>query len=245
MSERERGSFSAAEIREIGHLLKAEYPWQRRHLCDVLPSLPETAASFRTTRFTTWPSLTEVFLNQVEANPQRRLRRLLKPAAGEAPTDIFDQVLQHHDGLAQLHYHVAQLLSPTDEAEEQLQKGTARDALLAPELDTVLISNAAKSARVLLTASIRRGKGADRRSAKTPRDLFVNHLLEIYRDVTGKLPGLTNNPGAGGKIQGPAAEFLRKALPKCDFQAASGPTLRRWIEDFRRRHKPEAALKQN
>jgi len=93
MSERERGSFSAAEIREIGHLLKAEYPWQRRHLCDVLPSLPETAASFRTTRFTTWPSLTEVFLNQVEANPQRRLRRLLKPAVGHIYQSLRRQTL--------------------------------------------------------------------------------------------------------------------------------------------------------
>jgi hypothetical protein len=132
MSERERASFSAAEVREIGHLLKAEHPWQWRYLRDVIPSLPETAASFRTTRFKTWPSLTEVFLYQVEANPLRRLRRLLKPTGGESPAEVFEQVLQRHDGLAQLHYHVAQLLSPTGNAEVQLRKGTARDAMLDP-----------------------------------------------------------------------------------------------------------------
>jgi hypothetical protein len=189
--------------------------------------------------------LTELFLLQVEAAPLRRLRRLLKPKAGESQAEVFEQVLQHHDGLAHLHYHVAQLLSPTGNAEEQLQKGRARDALLARESHVILISNAANSARVLLAARIRRGKGADRRSSDTPRDLFVNHLLEIYRDITGKLPGVTNNPGAGGKIQGSAVEFLRMALPKCDFRAATGSTLRRWIEDFRRRHKPRSALKQN
>jgi hypothetical protein len=83
------------------------------------------------------------------------------------------------------------------------------------------------------------------RIGDTPRDLFVNHLLEICRDVTGKLPGFTNNPGAGGKIQGPAADFLRMALPRCDFRKATGSTLRRWIEEFRHRHKQKAPIKQN
>src|SRR6266404_1200646 len=138
MNEQDQASFSAAEIKEFGRMLKVEHPWQLRHLRDVIPSLPETAASFRTTRFKTWPSLTEVFLYQVEATPLRRLRRLLKPAVGESPVEVFGQVLQRHDGLAQLHYHVAQLLSPTGNAEEQLRKGTARDALLAAELDVVL-----------------------------------------------------------------------------------------------------------
>src|SRR5258708_18258975 len=137
MTERERASFSAAKIREIGRLFKVEHPWQLRHLDSVLRSLPETAASFRTTRFGIPPSSTEFFLLQVDANPQRRLRRLLKPEAGESPAEVFDQVLQHHDGLAQLHYHVAKLLSPTGNAEEQLQNGSARQVLLAPELDVV------------------------------------------------------------------------------------------------------------
>jgi hypothetical protein len=244
MSERERASFSVAEISEIGRMLKVEHPWQWQYLRDVIPSLPETAASFRTTRFKTWPSLTEVFLYQVEANPLRRLRRLLKPKASELPAEVFRQLLEHHDGLAQLHYHVAQMLSPTGNAEEQLRKGTTRDALLASELDAILIKKAAHSARANLARNIRRGKGADRRSGDTPRDLFVNHLLEICRDITGKLPGFTNNPGAG-QIQGPAVEFLRMALPRCDFRTATGSTLRRWIEDFRRRHKQKAAIKQN
>ena len=148
------------------------------------------------------------------------------------------------DGLAQLHYHVAQLLSSTGNAEEQLRKGTARDALLASELDVVLIRKAAQSARANLGRNIRRGKGADRRSGDTPRDLFVNHLLEICRDITGKLPGFTNNPGAG-QIQGPVVEFLRMALPRCGFRTATGSTLRLWIEEFRRRHKQKAAPKQN
>ena len=56
MSERERGRFSAAEIREIGPLLKVEYPWQLRHLGSVLSSLPEMAASVRITHFETPPS---------------------------------------------------------------------------------------------------------------------------------------------------------------------------------------------
>jgi len=210
----------------------------------VLRSLPETVASLRTTRFETWPSLTEIFLLRTAAKPKRYLRRLLKPDVGKSPAEVFDQVLQHHDGLAQLHYHVAKLLSPTGNAEEELPKGSARAALLAPDLDVVLISNAAKSAQANLARTIRRGKGTDRRSGESPRDFFVNHLLEIYRDVTGKLPGLTNNPGLR-QIQGPAVQFLRLALPRFGFQAATGSTLRRRIEDFRREYKRRATLKQN
>jgi hypothetical protein len=225
-------------------LFRVEDPWRLRDLASVLRSLPETATSFRTLQFETPLSLMEVFLYQVEVNPRRRLRLLLKLAAGQSPADVFEQVLQRHGALPKLHYHVAQLLSPTGNAEKELQKGTAREALLAPERHIGLLSKAAKNARVQLDESIRRGKGGNRRSGDTPRDLFVNHLLEIYRDVSGKLPGLTNNPGLR-QIQGPAAQFLRLALPRFGFPVATGSTLRRWIENFRREHKRKAALKQN
>jgi len=241
MSERERASFSAAEIREIGRLLKLEHPWQFRHLREVLASLPDTAASVRTIHFEKPLWSAEVFLRQVEANPGRRLRLLLKPTAGELQDEVFAKMLQHHRGLAQLHYHVAKLISPTGNAEEELKKGSARIALLAFEDNVVLIGNAAKSARLILANDIRRGKGADRRSRDTPRDLFVSHLLEFYRDVTGKLPGVTNKPGVK-RIEGPAVQFLRLALPRFGFQATTGSTMRRWIDEFRRWHRRLAKL---
>jgi hypothetical protein len=232
MSQREPGTFSDQEIKELGTRLKLEHRWQWRLLDSVVRSLHDTAASFRTTTFETPPSRTELFFHQVEANPQRYLHRLLNRAAGGSPDDVFDQVLQHHDGLAQLHYHVAKLLSPTGNAEEQLRKGTARHALQGAELDAALIIAAARNARTTVAETIRRGKGADRRSGTTPRDRFVDHLLEFYCDLTGKLPGVTNNTGAE-RIEGPAVEFVRLALNKVGFQSASGSSLRRWIEAFR------------
>src|SRR5260221_3092559 len=245
MSQRELGTFSDEEIKELGIRLKLEHRWQRHLLDSVVRSLHDTAASFRTTSFETPPSRMELFFHQVEANPQRCLHRLLDRVAGRSRDDVFEQVLQHHDGLAQLHYHVAKLLSETGCAEEQLKTGSARRALLAAELNVVLISVAAQSARANLARTIRRGKGDDRRSGESPLDLFVNHLLEIYWDVTGKLPGVTNNTGTRGKIEGPAVELLRMALTKVGFAAPSGSTLRRRIENFRPQHKRKAALKPN
>ena len=227
-------SFSGAEIRAVGQLLKVKQGWQLQHLAEVLPSVPETADLFRTAHFDTPPSKSEAFLQQVERDPARTLRRLLKPTAGEPTAETFERVLQQHDGSALLHYHVALCLSPTGHAEARLQDGSARRTLLDPELDIALITRAAQSAKASLAPRIRRGKGTDRRSGSTPQRLTVDHLLEIFTDVTGRLPGVTANT-IDGRIQGPAVEFLRLVLPKARFPVPSGSTLRRWIADFRNR----------
>ncbi len=244
MNGMERTSFSDAEISDVARSFKVMDPWRLRDLAAVLRSLPDTASSFRNLSSETVPSLRWLFLYQVEKNPPRRLALLLKPLPGQSPADVFDNVLQRHDTLPKLLYHVAKILSPTGNAEEELRKGTARKALRTPERHAVVISEGAKNARLQLDGDIRHEKGGDRRSGDTPRDLFVEHLLNIYLDFSGKLPGLTNRMPAGGKIQGPAVEFVRLALPRFGFQSATGSTIRRWIETFRCEQKPKAGLQQ-
>lgn len=257
MSQHEWASFSAAEIKAIGDVLKLKHRWQWQHLGTMLRLLPQTAASFRTTRVKTPSSQREHFLRQVEANPQRRLSRLLRPNDGESKAGAFDRVLQDHDGLPLLLYHVARLLAPPGRAEEWLMNGRARDALLATNLDNDLIRKAAQNARANLARDIRRGKGGDRRSSSSPgspspQDLLVEHILEIYRHLTGKVPGLSNDSThlkaadreghpdypetaetKAHPVTGPAPSLLRMTLPRLGFPG-SDSTIRRHIEAFRK-----------
>lgn len=231
MSDRGPAIFSDPDIMRIAELLKVKHRWQVRYLANVLRSLPQTIALFRSMRSATPPSRTEIFLRQIAAEPTR-LNRLFEAKTSSARAASFDRMLKLHDGLALLQYQVAALLPPVGRAEPRLSDGSARRALIALSLDVPLIRRAAANAIRSLGRQIQRGKGGNRRSAKSVAQLVVVYLLETYVDICGRQPHVTNNM-TKGTIEGPAVEFLREVLSKVAIRLPSGTTLRRWIDDFR------------
>jgi hypothetical protein len=112
MGDLSRETFPDSTIMSLGRLLRVTHRCQVRYLAGVLRELPATVTSYRTMRLKTPASRSETFFRWVEKDPSRRVREFLHLKTGGAPKQGFGQVLNDHDGLAQLQYHVAALLPP-------------------------------------------------------------------------------------------------------------------------------------
>src|SRR5260370_32960101 len=134
MSDLSPKIFADSKIMVLARLLRVTHRWQVRYLADVLRELPATVASYRTIWLKTPASRTESFLHWVEKDPSRRIGEFLDLKTGGTPEQRFSQVLNDHDGLAQLHYHVAALLAPEGCEGQRIADGRARDVLLHPDL---------------------------------------------------------------------------------------------------------------
>jgi hypothetical protein len=143
-------------------------------------------ASHRTIWLKTPASRTESFLQWVEKDPSHRVGEFLDLKTGGTPEQRFSQVLNDHDGLAQLQYHVAALLAPEGYEVRRIEDGSARDVLLHPRLHRGLIRQAALSAQAACGKPIKRGKGGKRRRVEPLERQIVDYVgkdLQPWRAV--------------------------------------------------------------
>ncbi len=211
--------------------------WQAAYLHQMVLLLPDHAASFKSARPAARPSELIRALERTYKNPGPMTEGLV---GADVTRDEAWHVVDTDATAVILLYHYARMIWG-DQAERHLGKeGDALDHLRAcPDPANAMKASATRALKVLEPKRLR-GRGGHRNTRDTALKLANEHILDVYVTITRQLPSLSvlsksKNPAV--QIKGAAVDFLEICLEIMGLRT-SRPTLRRCIEDYRRRMQP-------
>ena len=224
-------------VARLRRVLGSLAPWQTTYLSQIVQLLPDQAASFKSTRPAARPSELIRALERTYKNPGPMTEGLV---GADVTRDEAWHVVDTDATAVILLYHYARMIWG-DQAERHLGKeGDALDHLRAcPDPADALKASAKRALKVLEPKRLR-GRGGHRNTRDTALKLANEHILDVYVTITRQLPSLSvlsksKNPAV--QINGAAVEFLKIWLEFMGLRT-SRATLRRCIEDYRRRMQP-------
>ncbi len=216
---------AVALAHKIGIRETAKVRWLR----NALNSFPDVVASFQLEKSAAEPSKIQRRLERMNCDPERLIKSIVD-MSGHAHPDGLRQAVQKDDALARVFYQFAELLPPENHAEQHINDGTAFTEFFIAD-QSARVASAMRTVFIKTTAEKTTGKGGPRRS--TERD-FINHsidwILELYHDITQKVPGYSTNRDGSG-LSGPAITLLRASLESAGLKV-SDATVKRRIQDF-------------
>lgn len=221
-------------VARLRHVLGPLARWQAAYLHQMVLLLPDHAASFKSARPAARPSELIRALERTHKNPGPMVEAL---AGAEATRDESWHVVDTDATAVVLLYHYARMIWG-DQAEHHLGKeGDALDHLRACPDPADAIKTSATRALNVLEPKRSRGRGGHRNTRDTALTLASEHILDVYVTITRRPPPLSvlsKNKNPAVQIKGAAVDFLDICLEIMGLRT-SRPTLRRCIEDYRRR----------
>lgn len=157
------------------------------------------------------------------------------PRIGTVSVRDIANAVSKDERLTHLLFQVAAQLKPTGHPESKLRDGAAHRALADPD-QAQLVARAAELGAVELERRIIPGRGGRRRTRDRQRDIVIEHLLGVYHDVTGRLPGITKDPLAEKRPSRRTIDFLTTTLAKFGLDV-SPETLARHIDRYQIRYR--------
>ena len=204
-----------------GHL--PDKPW-RQYVEYQIRQMPDIGRSLK--RATTVDAASEIDrrLERIAANPER-VTSVLLGSREEAQS-----VIQRVDAIQILLFHYAQTITPANPERHLGIHGDVLDLLAAEANPGETLGQVTREVLCLRVGMTRSGRGGGRHHRHQAISMAAEHVLEIYKSVTGNLPGVSVIPG--GPIKGLAVDFLKHCLGLLGLSVSDG-TIRRLIDSYR------------